>query len=374
MVIPSVFHWSNRFYIDNSELVELEKDGIQRVYHKLLDIDWNPANGAHPVSVVDIPHQWRDYYGQPGEWTNRYELVPSIYITNNTFTHLDDAATDQLAHNLLRKLRMACPARFHGVLIDCDWTATTKARFFRLTRMLNDSLNVPVTATIRLHQYAHPGKTGVPPADRGMLMPYNVGKLNATGDVNSIFDQSLAEPYFSNTGPYPLPLDIALPAFSWGVQFRKGHFIGILQEAEVSKALELALLNGETHGTLQVVREDNERMPELHLGDEIRVERMTPELIEQAAHLAQNAVNSDTIAVAFFEVGTFAFQQLEPARVRSVLEGFGQVRSGGSAQSSALVQSDETVTDTVAADSAAWTVYDSVAASPFVPKVPAVEP
>jgi hypothetical protein len=102
-------------------------------------------------------------------------------------------------------------------MLDCDWSAKTKAKFFRLTRIMNDSLDVPLTATIRLHQYANPKGTGVPPADRGMLMPYNVGQITAQGDGNSIFDLSIAEPYFTSSSPYPLPLDIGLPAFSWGV-------------------------------------------------------------------------------------------------------------------------------------------------------------
>lgn len=317
VVVPALFRWKNAAFLDLGEKDALAAVNPQRVYHKLLDIDWSPTHGAHPVSVAPFPAE--DY--PPG-----MELVPSIYITNKTFLKIDNAGTDQLAFNLLRKLRMECPAVIHGVMLDCDWTGSTKDRFFRLTQIMNDSLNVPVTATIRLHQYAHPGSTGVPPADRGMLMPYNIGQVDKPGPVNSIFDRDAAKPYF-NKGSYPLSLDIALPAFSWGAQFRKGRFIGLLQENLLDDALGRGLLSAERQGVMQVVSEDNDHRPELHLGDDVRVERITSELVWQVAELARTAANSDTMAVVFFELGAPTFQRLRHTFVDSTFRAFGTVHA-----------------------------------------------
>ena len=327
VVVPSAFHWRNSDPLNDSDREAIAANGLQRIYFKILDIGWNPANGAYPVSSVTVPYEWRNYSGRSGAWTDSVEFVPCIYITNSTFEKISDAEVDQLAANLLRKLRKDCPPKIHGVLLDCDWTVTTKDRFFSLTKLMNDSLDVPLISTIRLHQYAHPGKTGVPPADRGMLMVYNVGKVNAPGAANSIFNQEEAAPYFRSSKPYPLPLDIALPAFSWGAQFRKGHFIGILQEAQINEAASRGLLTGSWTGTMQVTNEDNYHLPELHLGDEIRIERTTPDVISEVAQLAHSAVNSDTTAVAFFDVGTRAFRSLAPTFVDSTCNSFGP-RSG----------------------------------------------
>ena len=366
VVIPSAFRWKNSYWLDGTEEQAITRNGIQRVYHKLLDIDWNPANGAHPVSFVRVPHQWRTYGGGDGYWTHKVELVPCIYITNTTFLKVSDAEVDELAHNVLRKLRMECPPTIRGVMLDCDWSAKTRERFFRLTRIMNDSLEVPLTATIRLHQYAQPTKTGVPPADRGMLMPYNVGQITAPGDGNSIFDLSVAEPYFTSTKPYPLPLDIGLPAFAWGVQFRNGKFIGILQDEQVRTARNFSMLSGETDGTMQVTQENNTAMPELHLGDLVRMERMTPEVIAQVAQLARKAVNSDTMAVAYFEVGTGTFQRMDRTQVKAGYEVFGLVRAAAFPFEEHMAEPMMDSTAAVVADTALWEPVDTT--------VPVIEP
>lgn len=106
VVIPAVFRWKNNHWLEDGEELAVTRNGIQRVYHKLLDIDWNPANGAHPVSIVRVPYQWRSYSGEDNYWAGKVELVPCIYITNQTFLKISDAEVDELAHNLLRKLRM----------------------------------------------------------------------------------------------------------------------------------------------------------------------------------------------------------------------------------------------------------------------------
>ncbi|HRH37326.1 MAG TPA: hypothetical protein PK760_03215 [Flavobacteriales bacterium] len=351
VVIPAGFHWRNNSWLSGEEFNAIADNKLQRVYYKVLDIDWNEIHGAHPISTVHIPWQWRGYdeYTRPN--TNSEELVPCIYITNNAILHLDAASTTQLGHNLLRKLRMEAPNGMHGVLLDCDWTATTKARFFELVRMMNDSLDVPLTVTIRLHQYAAPKKTGVPPADRGMLMVYNVGKLQEAIPTNSIFDEATAAPYFKNAPRYPLPLDIALPAYSWGVQFRNGKFLGLVDDETVRDAERWSVIGPAQNSVSQVVSE-HRYFPSLHLGDEIRWERIAPDAMAQAADLARTAVNTDTFSVAFFEIGARTFQELKADEVRTVLERFGSVRH----ISGADVFNADPATDTIVsvhADSAA---------------------
>jgi hypothetical protein len=187
--------------------------------------------------------------------------------------------------------------------------------------------------------------------------------------VNSIFDEATAEPYFRGTKHYPLPLDIGLPAFAWGVQFRNGKFLGILADAQVQQALQQGMLNGPTRGTMQVTKEDNRSMPHLHLGDAVRMERMTPEVIAQVVRLARKAVNSDTLAVVFFELGAATFQQLERANVQGAFEGFGRIRGPiqpGLGDDDLIWEVEVEEATEAAVDSALWIPVDSA--------VPVIEP
>jgi hypothetical protein len=60
-------------------------------------------------------------------------------------------------------------------------------------------------------------RTGVPPVDRGMLMFYNMGRFSADPEARAIFDLESARRYLARISSYPLPLDLALPMWSWTV-------------------------------------------------------------------------------------------------------------------------------------------------------------
>ena len=84
-----------------------------------------------------------------------------------------------------------------------------------------------LSATIRLHQVKYREETGVPPVDYGVLMYYNMGRITATG-ANSIYDRSTALRYLGKLREYPLPMDIALPMFAWGVHSADGQVLNLV--------------------------------------------------------------------------------------------------------------------------------------------------
>ena len=97
------------------------------------------------------------------------------------------------------------------IQIDCDWTDSTRNRFFRFTRTLGKLAHAEhslISATIRLHQIKYFERTGIPPVDRGVLMFYNMGKLAAASERSSIFNTEDAEKYTSRLSQYPLPMDL----------------------------------------------------------------------------------------------------------------------------------------------------------------------
>ena len=90
-----------------------------------------------------------------------------------------------------------------------------------------------MSATIRLHQIKYKIKTGVPPVNCGVLMFYNMDKISGDSS-NSIYSKAIADKYISYLKTYPLPLNIALPIFTWGIQSRNGNVINLLNKMNYS--------------------------------------------------------------------------------------------------------------------------------------------
>ena len=75
--------------------------------------------------------------------------------------------------------------------------------------------DIKVSSTIRLHQLAQ-----TPPAvDYGVLMCYNTGDFKDFKTKNAILDIKDVQPYAKYLKQYKLPLKLALPDYSWDVEF-----------------------------------------------------------------------------------------------------------------------------------------------------------
>jgi hypothetical protein len=158
-----------------------------------------------------------------------------LFITNETFQQCDADQLTQLALKIpqlitsqLANNRIAAPKE---IQIDCDWTATTKDKYFLLLQLLKKTelfKDKTLSVTIRLHQVKYRSETGVPPADRGLLMCYNMGNLQKPETKNSIIETSVLEQYIGRAKEYPLPLDMALPIFDWWVWFRGNEYMGLV--------------------------------------------------------------------------------------------------------------------------------------------------
>lgn len=222
------YHWQTNLSLSPAEQKSLQKLQVSRLYAKFFDVDWDEAQGQIvPLASIQI-----DTAG-----LKKMELIPVIYVTNRTWGHVEsEAQVETLAQKIIAKIdALAEPLGkpgLHEIQIDCDWTAGSRSVYFAFLKKLSEKLTerkCQVSATIRLHQYKYPQRTGIPPVASGTLMLYNVGELESWDEENSIFSQSAVEGY-APFPKYPLPLDVVLPAFSWGVLFREGEMIRLLNE------------------------------------------------------------------------------------------------------------------------------------------------
>ena len=56
-----------------------------------------------------------------------------------------------------------------------------------------------------------------------------MGSISADGRC-SIYDRNVAQKYTGSLGSYPLPLDVALPIFTWGIQIRQNMVVHLLNK------------------------------------------------------------------------------------------------------------------------------------------------
>ncbi|MCB9080526.1 MAG: hypothetical protein H6555_02325 [Lewinellaceae bacterium] len=292
------YHWQTRLQLSQPEQEYLQSLGVQRLYVRFFDVAWDASRQeAVPLATAQV-----DTIG-----LGRLQIVPTIFITNETLQQLSETAVDTLAARISRRIQeVGSPFgwQYPEIQIDCDWTATTRPRYFSLLQALRrywPSMQTQLSATIRLHQIRYPDQTGVPPVDRGMLMCYNVGTLERWDTENAIFETATAQPYLQGKArQYALPLDIALPAFRWGVLFRNGQLIRLINDLDPAELQDTSRFVPLTAHRFQVKKSTYLTGYYLYRGDLLRLETADTSELEAATALLRRYFAADapgTIAV-----------------------------------------------------------------------------
>lgn len=222
---PAFYYWKQTFRLDSLEQGLLGEEENPVLYLHFFDVTRDRRTGQPaPVAALVIKDSVPD----------SLEYIPVVYITNETLAQSPAGQMGLLATHILEKIRRLSMGIGHGyraVQIDCDWTVATRDRYFMLLRAIRQSLHSSgkqLSVTLRLHQIKYPEKTGVPPADRGMLMFYNMGDWKQPQTRNSLYDLRTADKYLSRLGDYPLALDVVLPILRWTIVYRNGKFLTFL--------------------------------------------------------------------------------------------------------------------------------------------------
>jgi len=176
--------------------------------------------------------------------------------------------------------------------------------------------DIQLSATIRLHQVKYAEITGVPPVDKGMLMVYNMGEVTQLDTKNSILDLELAKQYLYNFKNYPVPMDVALPLFSWAVLFREGEMIKLLtnSEAEIQRDSSRFKKVDATH--FQVKKSTYLDGYYLYKGDQLRLEAVKHQDLKTCGKLLKAHLNNQQLTVSFYHLdstilNTFSYDFLE---------------------------------------------------------------
>ena len=219
----ALYCWKTQVQFSAEEADFVKNNRIERLYIRYCDVGLRD-NAPVPIAPVDI-----DTLSLQGK-----TVIPVVYLKNEIFnpelTEGNSTYISTLAHKLgdyIEQINRYYRLRVSEVQFDCDWSLSTKQAYFSMLEAFKKEYPYQLSATIRLHQVKYREETGVPPVDYGVLMYYNMGRITATG-ANSIYDRSTALRYLGKLREYPLPLDIALPMFAWGVHSADGQVLNLV--------------------------------------------------------------------------------------------------------------------------------------------------
>ncbi|RYZ27399.1 MAG: hypothetical protein EOO10_12815 [Chitinophagaceae bacterium] len=224
----SFYYWKTVFRLSPTEQKAVNGLGIQNLYVKFFDVDWNSEKQTtEPVAKI----LFQD--AAP----SAVVITPVVFITQEPLQKSDTATLNALARNITNLLSSIASNNnlrlSNEIQLDCDWTAKTKDAYFYLLQQVKKQgffQNKIVSATIRLHQLKFITQNGVPPVDKGLLMCYNMGNLRYPQTKNSILDEDELKKYINTLQNYPLPLDVALPIFDWYILFEGSKYKGLVRD------------------------------------------------------------------------------------------------------------------------------------------------
>ncbi len=302
-ITAAVYHWKTVFQPDSNERSFLDSNAVRKIYLRFFDVD---LNGNQPVPVATMQKDG-DLYG--------FEIVPVVFITNRTMAELGEDSVPSLARRIARKIQSMAlrdSVVIHEVQLDCDWTATTRKRYFSLIKVVKREISLPVSVTIWLHQVKFSKTTGVPPADRGMLMCYNVGDIRKPETRNSIFDPGIIHQYLKNLNHYPLELDLAMPMFQWTVVFRNGHFLRILNQIGEAEILSAGCFSeGRYPNSFEAQKDTLLFGLSIHRGDEFHIETSQPEEVKDVRNEVLSQIRNRKVSLAYYHLDSHVLSSFD---------------------------------------------------------------
>lgn len=316
------YHWKNEINLTTAESSYLQDLKAQKLYLRFFDVDWDVDRQAPvPVSEINISSS-----NLPSI------IIPTIFITNRTFLKIKKNDISTLVGNLFLKIKQiqkGIPeSPISEIQIDCDWSQNSKENYFYFLSILKNKLKKEkksLSVTIRLHQLKFPQKTGIPPSDRGALMCYNVGDLQKWETPNSILDDKIISTYLKNNMKYPLPLDIALPVFQWGVLFRDGEMIKLINQLNSFELADQKRYHKKDINRYTVLESTYLHGHYLYPGDQIRLESVSPHTLEIVSQQLNHALPSSNQTLIFYHLDSLTVANYPVTEIKKIQRIFGDV-------------------------------------------------
>ena len=314
------YFWRTRFNLNASEKKILEDFEAAHLYVKILDIDWSDDE-KFPIQVGAI-----DTFPVSNQKIN---ITPVIFITNRTFFNISENLIDSFAEAVVKKcFSYSGFAYVKEIQFDCDWTETTRQKYFLFLEKIkkhfefSENKNIQLSATIRLYPYKYFQKTGVPPVHAGMLMVYNLNALDEPETRNAILDIPTLKTYLTGNKKYPIPLGLALPIYAQGVILRDGravHLFNNLTSGEVENDLHFTK---QTTTTYSVKQNCYFKGVYIYADDVLRFDEVSKENLLEASELLSKKFRNNINEICFFSLDSLCLKNYNPEDLYKVLSVF----------------------------------------------------
>lgn len=221
------YHWKSNYKTDSLSTKLLGDLKVKQLFVHVFDVDW-----SDDLSAPELKSRLNKLNAFP----LGVEIIPVVYLTRRAVLKADPTQLVQAIVDESEKVLGNSKQHWKAFHWDCDWNDATRKGFFNILETAKQIMpKIEQVSTVRLAQVKYPAKSGVPPVNRVVLMFYNVGEFRQLSELNSILNYSSAEPYLKSISAYPLPMDLALPAFQWGIHYRLGEVQGIVSEPELAE-------------------------------------------------------------------------------------------------------------------------------------------
>ena len=308
---PAFYYWQTTYEPAPAELRLLNQLQIRKLYVRYFDVDWDSSTQS------TVPKAVIRFVQKPTGLT----VVPVVFITNQTLIRCPTSAIPALAENLFRKIRQISLQNnvdFQEVQLDCDWSASSRERYFQLLREIKNRFNLPISATIRLHQIKYPEKTGIPPVDRGMLMFYNMADWKRVETQNSIYDLEVARRYTDFLERYPLPLDVVLPLFRWTVVYRTNRFLTLLNTVDQNTLKAYSFLKPQAENHFVADRDTTALGFSIRRGDVFRTEDCKTADLTAGKQLLLSKIQNQKLTFALYHLDSTVTSHYSDAFLHSL--------------------------------------------------------
>lgn len=314
------YYWKSDSSLDDESVKEINELNVRKIYYKLFEIDYSETMGNYPFEK-----------NSPSSYTfqdlDSVTIVPTIFIKNGIFQFNDEKSLDKLADNIVflidkYHIEQGNPIfEYNEIQIDCDWTKSTKDKYFYLLKKIKELSHKQISCTLRLYPYKYPEIMGIPPVDKVSLMCYNLIKPLSEKDKNSILDINELKKYLDKKRSYPLHLDVALPVFYWTQLYQNNHFEELL---DVSSEDVKGFTKPIKPLWYEVTKDTSLRYDTyFKVGDQIKCEEVSKTTLDQAiALIKKNVVLDKNTTISLFHLDSGTFKKYNNEEISSFYSSF----------------------------------------------------